>query len=1032
MDILAPRNVINQELQASAIAPEIAKLNFVEIPENFDIDNNEAAELLLYGLDNKDRRNDGRLNEKYNHIAQNLGAGGWWCGTLNPDGTPSQWGCFKSNNPRKDRDGKIIKYETPPKVPTQPFFLKIDSLHWQKIAVNAGLETPDLEGLPDESIPHEFWSWVQAKPEMPIVITEGAKKTAALLSVGVCAVGLSGIWNGIRNPIDPVKGEKSGDHVLVPELLAIAQKGREFTFCFDNDPKESTQKAVHMAMGKTAALLSKQTKVKYFYEVRWEDDYPDIKGIDDLIAQQGEPEFWRIYDHRPQRKIIVIKSKEEREQEKLEIARAVLEANGDRLENYLENGKVEAKTSTPLQPVVTYLEAEDPDAPLPLPPEDDEDERPTLTYQEIALQSIYSDGHYVAFDGELYKFNGKFYEKRIPQSEKRRIIKWASSYIVRDRKTGKKSFAHMNPRSIAAIWAWVLDRFGEDPQKINPRGLNLANGVLRITWEGRKPRWKLCPHTPKDIYLYCSDVAYDPKADPTQCDRLLECLDPAPRTALLRQLSAAFDLETVRKMHSRGVKAAIAKGTGANGKDSIRAAISKIFCNQMTSLGLGEFQAYDNGRKFGLAALENSLINWSSENNLGTPLDRIEALNICVTGEEGGIWIERKGKDGYAFTPRAIHIFNTNQLPKLKSGMDSLLSRFVVYDFNKTFKQNPNPMRGELQADPRFHDDPQFLIKEVCPALLNRLLAELVNLTTDGIDYDALQSGLDDIQEESTHLWSFVQDHGLVSDPDGQVFINDLWADLKNWYIETGTLEIEEFESGKTRNIWHEQANQYDRNVTGANQIYKRFKLLFPKIKRVRETSDPDKKGCFYLSGLNYKNSAPLLHSSDISSSSASLGGSLSFTNTIFPSLSNSGEAKSEGNSGAETLAVSDGGAVKQNPNQSFQNSAPQKDFVVGDRLIDERTGEKLIVKSLPKVGLSFKDQEYECQRENIWVALSRLKRHGIDLEEDAPIEVGHIVQSLENHELLEVKHLSDDGLWAWCERNEIWVPKRHLRLQED
>lgn len=958
--ILAPKTLINKEFHASAISPEIAALNFVEIPENFDLDNSEAAELLLYNLDKGDRRNDGRLIDKYNHIAKNLGSGGWWCGTLNPDGTESRWGCFKPNNPRTGKDGKILKYEHPPKTNTQPFYLKVDRRHWEKIAVNAGLEPPDLEGLPDESIPHEFWSWVISKPELPIIITEGAKKTASLLSAGFCAVGLSGIWNGIRNPINEATDEKTGEHYLVPELAAIAQKGREFTFCFDNDEKPKTKAAVNKAIAKTAELLTKQTGCKSYGVMKWAD--PDLKGIDDVHAAKGEPELWRIYDERTKKKIVISKSEEQRAKEKLAIAAAILEANGDRLENYLP--KVEARTSTPLQPVVTYLDAEDPDAPLLPDDDEEEEEKPTLTYQEIALQAIYSDGHYVAFDGELYKFNGKFYEKRLPQSEKRRIIKWASSYVVRDRKTGKKTFAHMNPRSIAAIWAWVLDRFGEDPQKINPRGLNLANGVLRITWEGRKPRWKLHPHTPKDIYMYCSEVNYDPNADPKECDRLLECLDPAPRIALLRQLSAAFDLETVRKMHSRGVKAAIAKGTGANGKDSIRAAISKIFCNQMTSLGLGEFQAYDNGRKFGLAALENSLINWSSENNLGTPLDRIEALNICVTGEEGGIWIERKGKDGYAFTPRAIHIFNTNQLPKLKSGMDSLLSRFVVYDFNKTFKQHPNPMRGELQADARFHDDPQFLINEVCPALLNRLLAELENLTTEGIDYDALQSGLDDIQEESTHLWSFVQDHGLEVDPDGKVAISDLWEDLRKWYIETGTLEIEEFENGKTRNIWHEQANQYDRNITGANQVYKRFKLLFPKIKRLRETADQENRGRFYILGLSFRNSASLLRNPDKSIDSASLPASFCFTDSNSSSLSFSNEskneAKNEGGNEAETLALQGSEATKQKVSQSPSNSTQPKNLTQnanGDRLeIPFNVGDRVKVRQgqmiYPKAGI--------------------------------------------------------------------------------
>jgi putative DNA primase/helicase len=430
-------------------------------------------------------------------------------------------------------------------------------------------------------------------------------------------------------------------------------------------------------------------------------------------------------------------------------------------------------------------------------------------------------------------------------------------------------------------------------------------------------------------------VEYNPKADPTQCNKLLECLDPAPRTALLRQLAAAFDLPTVRLLHSRGIKAAIAKGTGANGKDSIRAAISKIFCGQMTGLGLSEFQAYDNGRKFGLSMLEHSLVNWSSENNMGTTLDRVEALNICVTGEEGGIMIERKGKDSYAFTPKAIHIFNTNQIPKLRSGMESLLSRFVVYDFNKTFKQNPNPKRGELQADPRFHDDPQFLIKEVCPALLNRLLGELKNLAIEGIDYDALKAGLDEIQEESTHLWAFVNETKLEIDPEGKVGITELWESLKEWYLDTGTLVLDEPEPGRFKYTWHEQANPHDRNVTGSNQVYKRFKQLFPNIKRDRETSDQQNKGRFFIFGLKLKNSSSLLHSPDSATVSASPDASLFDSPSYSASLS-LGEAKNEAVVKQQTLAVQGSEAVKQNSHIVPNSATPEDQSQDDDDLVPE------------------------------------------------------------------------------------------------
>lgn len=384
--ILAPKILINKEFQASAISPEIAALNFVEIPENFDLDNSEAAELLFYNLGKEDRRNDGRLIDKYNHVAKNLGSGGWWCGTMNPDGTASKWGCFKPNNPRTGKDGKILKYEHPPKTNTQPFFLKVDRRHWEKIAVNAGLEPPELEGLPDESIPFEFWSWAIATKKLPIIITEGAKKTASLLSAGFCAVGLSGINAGYRQPRTEGAKKKMGDAFLIDELKPFVQKGREISFCFDNDQKVSTKTNLKWAVAKMGTLFKgcKKSVLAWF-------EYPELKGIDDFIFAKGEAELQRIWDERFQdtempagqrrskddwaiakwEKALNLPTKAEELKALYEEKTGETQPNitsrppiqGDELKQYFEHSRVEAKTSTPIAPVVTYIEAKNPDEP---------------------------------------------------------------------------------------------------------------------------------------------------------------------------------------------------------------------------------------------------------------------------------------------------------------------------------------------------------------------------------------------------------------------------------------------------------------------------------------------------------------------------------------------------------------------------------------------------------------------------------------------------------------------------------------------
>jgi putative DNA primase/helicase len=549
-----------------------------------------------------------------------------------------------------------------------------------------------------------------------------------------------------------------------------------------------------------------------------------------------------------------------------------------------------------------------------------------LTYTEKAIRELYNHGgHFAALDGVLYQFNGKYYEQLFPELEKLRIREWAQSHAVYNPKTEKYTYPYTTPRAINAIWEWALISFAVSPNRVNPPGLNLANGVLKISWEGRKPHWELLDHSPENVYLYCSDVNYDPSADPIHCDRLLACLELAPRTALLRTIASALDLPTVRKLYSRGVRAGILRGAGSNGKDSLREAVSLIFGDSMVSVELSDFKAYDDGRKFYLAPLKHALVNWSSENNKGTSLDGLDSLNVCVTGERGGIKIEEKNKQPRPFTPQAIHLFNVNKIPRISSGLDSILSRFAIYDFNKTFKSNPDPIKGELQADPRFHDDPQFMAEQVCPAFLNRLLVELVAFCKEGIDYDSLKASLDDIQEESTHLWQFVRETGLTQDANGRVYVHDLWETLRAWYMDNGTLEVLELDNGKQKNIWNDQANKWDANVSGPNQIYKRFKLLFPKIERQRETQDPENKGRWFFSGISFNtpNSASPASLPYTASIPASPSGSLCFTSLSSASLEGS-EAKSEANeasSEAETRSMT-GGEASEAKNRDLSYSA--------------------------------------------------------------------------------------------------------------
>lgn len=112
-----------------------------------------------------------------------------------------------------------------------------------------------------------FWDWILAHPEIPIVITEGAKKTFALLSWGYVTIGLYGC--GCLGSPD----------------LDVFIDGRKVTIAMDCDENPKTRLKVSRTVSKHAPILrAKGAKVSIAV---WD---PKLgKGVDDLLVNQGLP-----------------------------------------------------------------------------------------------------------------------------------------------------------------------------------------------------------------------------------------------------------------------------------------------------------------------------------------------------------------------------------------------------------------------------------------------------------------------------------------------------------------------------------------------------------------------------------------------------------------------------------------------------------------------------------------------------------------------------------------------------------------------
>jgi putative DNA primase/helicase len=488
-------------------------------------------------------------------------------------------------------------------------------------------------------------------------------------------------------------------------------------------------------------------------------------------------------------------------------------------------------------------------------------------FSQVAVSKLYSGTSWISIDGKLHKWMGTHYEFAPDEIELQRIQSLAETISYYSKKMARTVFPYAASARVKAALEWAKMKFAVLPESINPPGLNCLNGVLQVSWRivppetrPNSPEFVLLPHSPDLRYIYAPIVKYEPDADSKDCDQLLTALDEAQCQVFLKTISSAFDIDTVRKFHGRNVRALLCKGVGSNGKDALREAVALLWGRTgMTSVALEDFAQYDEGRKFPLSPLASSRINWASENRKSVSLDSLQSLKRAITGDP--LHYELKGKDHKEFQPKAIHLFNVNEIPYLKGSQEAIQSRFSVLSFNKIFKKGANPDRGEIEADPRFKYDADFVESNILPSLLNRLIAAFKSLMMQGIDFACCDAAMQEIQINQSYLYEFALEQNLVYDPDSIMPISDLWAHLENYYRETGVLQIEVVGDREIRK-WEDPNRPGDQYVKGQNQVAQRFISLYPQCQKV-----PLGKNRYGIRGLTFKavepSSVPLQSVSD-------------------------------------------------------------------------------------------------------------------------------------------------------------------------
>jgi hypothetical protein len=216
---------------------------------------------------------------------ESLTLGGWWCSGLDSlqDFAPMEWGQFKADKPRIDPTKlKPIKYDAPPKVATGVYYLRISWFVGLTIATQHGYADEYKKRITSQDLNTEdtgFWPWA-LKTIPQVIITEGAKKTAALLTAGYLAVGLSGVSTGVKTRDSD--GTRLIDSILNPYLEPIATPNRSIVICFDHDQSPTTFRMVNGQITNLWWALTKRKAVARIARLNSQE-----KGVDDFIAAHG-------------------------------------------------------------------------------------------------------------------------------------------------------------------------------------------------------------------------------------------------------------------------------------------------------------------------------------------------------------------------------------------------------------------------------------------------------------------------------------------------------------------------------------------------------------------------------------------------------------------------------------------------------------------------------------------------------------------------------------------------------------------------
>lgn len=416
--------------------------------------------------------------------------------------------------------------------------------------------------------------------------------------------------------------------------------------------------------------------------------------------------------------------------------------------------------------------------------------------QKLVCNELFDDGEgWITYRGKCYKKISTHYEYQ----DDVELCSQITAYLSSTEDYASKS----NATNVKGALEWLKLKTGTTTRP-NPDGyINCINGVLEVKAGGHR---RLIPHqdpeSEKYVFFDAPKFVYDPNADRTQAERLLECLpDPRARALFLRTMAFAINWEdAARGKHGHSI-AIFSKGEGSNGKDTNIVMLRRIFgTSAVTGVTLSEFSKADKSQSYVLSELATARLNLPSETSCQLKIDHLKSLKAVTTGDE--IWAEAKHVQGTWIKPKLSQMYPTNNEFLINNTREADERRYMCLEWPYSFvtKQelvNMMPDKYKM-GDRRFLGrgvDDEWVCKHVVPGYFNILLDYFEEVCIKGFDdlRDYSKAILETMGKDKNHVRKFVDEIGLICDSglpayhEDTITLNKLFEEYyKPWCRENG------------------------------------------------------------------------------------------------------------------------------------------------------------------------------------------------------------------------------------------------------